>query len=335
MSITRRGIVVVVVIALSLAMSYQFGGRALNAIVVPAAIALVAGAIQSTRLSKPEVERSQPAPGFPGETRTVSLSIDGTNTASASITDAVGDGLLTENTHFEASVPGTITYDIEYDRRGEHELGPVTVSVRDMFGLFERTFSYPLITRTLVYPRLEDLSDEARHTLNLLFDEAAVISRQEFDSLREYVPGDPLRDIHWKTSAKRDGDLLVAEFIGEAEEDGLSIVAEGDAGRADEMACAAASVAAYVLDSGLSCDVTAPGGHVTRARGDTQRTRVLTLFAQTPAGGVATARREAADVLVSATGDGPTTLSLRDRELTFSDLTRRAAVAADGGSPEP
>ncbi|MFC6731538.1 DUF58 domain-containing protein [Haladaptatus sp. DYSN1] len=335
MSLTRRGYVVVGVCALSLAMAFMFGSRALNAVVVPAAVALVAGAIQSMRLPKPDVTRSQPAPGFPGETRSVTLSFEGTHTASASVEEGVGEGLATDHTRFETSVPGTLTYDVEYTRRGEHELGPVTVAVRDMFGLFERTFEYPLTTKALVYPRLEDLSDDARHALNLLFDEMAVVTRQEFDNLREYVPGDPLRDIHWKTSAKRDGDLLVAEFIGEAEEDGLSIVAEGDAGKADEMACAAASVATYIIDAGLACDVTAPGGRVSRARGDTQRNRVLTLFAQTPAGRVATTRREMADVHIFVPSEGETTVRLRDREVTFTDLTRGTAVAADGGRVEP
>lgn len=331
MSLTRRGYVVVGVTAFAIAMAFMFGSRSINAIVVPAAIALVAGAIQSTRLKRPEVSRSQIAPGFPGETRTVTLTIDGTNPASGRIKEGISGGITTERTTFEAPVPGTVEYEIEYTRRGEHEIGPVTVAVRDMFGLFERKFEYPLLSKVLVYPQLEDLSDDARHALNLLFDETAVISRQEFDSLREYVPGDPLRDIHWKTSAKRDGDLLVAEFIGEAEEDGLSIVAEGDAGRADDMAGAAASIANYILDAGLACDVTAPGGRVTRARGDSQRNRVLTLFAQTPAGRVATSRRESADVHVFVPSDGDPTIRLRDREVTFHDLTRQSAMAADGG----
>lgn len=334
MSVTRRGYAVFGICLGALVLGVTFGARALNAVVVPGLVALVVGWVGVKRTPRPTVTRNRPASGFPGDVREVVLEIgfgDSTRTRSATVRDALEEGLQAEIGAIEMGVPGRITYDCVLGRRGEHAIGPAVITITDALGLFEREFRPATTTDVLVYPPVERLSGYAREAFLGGRTDAPFNDRGEFDSLREYVPGDPLRDVHWKSSAKRD-DFVVTEFAADTEREGLAIVTEAAPGQADEMASAAASVACWLLENGIEIDVTTPDGRLSGADTAT-RERVLALFARTGTGRVADRRRERADVAIAAETGG-VTVTIGDSTIPFDRLVDPAATGRPRATSE-
>ncbi len=94
--------------------------------------------------------------------------------------------------------------------RGFHQFGPATIKSADLLGAFPRTIDDGLTEHLIVFPRvlpLEDLglpSDRPfgeRKGGHRVFEDPLRIA-----GLREYRPGDPLKRIDWKATA-RSGDL--------------------------------------------------------------------------------------------------------------------------------
>lgn len=336
MRLTRRGYGVAGVAALAFLLALHAGPRSLNAVVAPALVVLGAAALHLRRREEPSVTRRAPQPGFPGESRTVELRV--TADGPAAVRDRVDGGLrvvgggVATGTGRDGAVvapatvdgDGRVAYDVELGRRGEHQLGPVTVLERDPLNLLGRTTADTSTERVLVYPDVEPLT--ANRAFQGLVERAGTPDRQAFERLREYVPGDALRDVHWNSSAKRPGEELVVTEFARRDEGGVTLVAEADAGHGDEMAAAAASIAVYLLDADLSVGVAAPGGRVEEGLGDEQRDRVLGLLARTPAGRVS--RNVEADVRVHADGDG-VQVTVGEATFPFEDLRAPDAPAED------
>jgi uncharacterized protein (DUF58 family) len=335
MRLTRRGYGLVVVILGSAAMGLTFGPRALNAIVGPGLVALGAALVQVYRAGEPSVERLLPAPGHPGERRTMRLRVDGGGVVT--VADSLEEGLEPASVARTVTGAATVEYDFWLRERGVHRVGPASVTVRDALGLAASGFDDGRSETLLVYPRVESVA--AGGPLAALVDEEGSPDREAFDRLREYVPGDALRDIHWKSSAKRsDQEFVVVEFA-DRDEGGVTIAAEAAAGEdnADEMAAAAASVALHLLDQGVRVGVVAPNGRLEPAVGDRQRQDVLELLARAPAGGVSGPDRDEAEVRVFAR-DGDARLTVFGREYEFSEVVRAqpggpgvATAAGDAG----
>jgi uncharacterized protein (DUF58 family) len=100
-------------------------------------------------------------------------------------------------------------------QRGLIEVGPLTVRRGDAFGLCQRIQNVADPVAVCVYPAVHPLPAPSVPRLRQV---EGVISPQTpaggvaFHSLREYVPGDDLRYVHWLTSAKTassSGNLLV------------------------------------------------------------------------------------------------------------------------------
>lgn len=98
-----------------------------------------------------------------------------------------------------------------FSHRGPARLSAVSVRSTFPFGLLEHRRRLPLPAQVLVYPRPRPSLAERRPAYGT---GGADASRPggvgDVLELREYVPGDPQRRIHWPTSA-RHGTLLVAE----------------------------------------------------------------------------------------------------------------------------
>jgi uncharacterized protein (DUF58 family) len=105
-----------------------------------------------------------------------------------------------------------VTYQVRSDVRGRYEIGPMTVRVRDPFGLVElaRAFqtSTPLVVtpRTVPLPRINMGGDWTGSGDNR--PRAFATGSAEDVTVREYRRGDDLRRVHWRSSA-RVGDLMV------------------------------------------------------------------------------------------------------------------------------
>jgi len=100
-------------------------------------------------------------------------------------------------------------------KRGVFSLGPTKVLVGDPFGMFSKSQTFQSLEKIVILPRYEKLKlfqdpsgslsgGVARKTRNTEVSPYAI-------SVREYYPGDPLRRIDWKTTARLDR-LMVKEF---------------------------------------------------------------------------------------------------------------------------
>ncbi|SEO36038.1 Uncharacterized conserved protein, DUF58 family, contains vWF domain [Halorientalis persicus] len=337
---TWRTVGVVGVAVGSILMAAASGARALNALAAPALIALLVSAVQVFYAGRPEIDRGDPVPGHPGESRTVELTVDGG--ALARVTDSIPPGVAADGYDRRVTLPATVEYEIELGARGAWDLGPPRVVVTDVLGLFVRAFEPEGTATALVYPPLVDLREDDAVAHLLGYDTAT--DRQAFDTIREYAPGDPLRDVHWKSSAKRsDGDLVVKQFVSEQRESTLTIAAGAATGHDDAMASAAASLAVLAMEAGLSVGVTCPAGEVATGRGQAHRQHVLDLLARTGPGQPARPAREGADVILTADADGVTaTIDGQDHRLSLGPTPpespagdgerARGAVSAGGAS---
>jgi hypothetical protein len=98
--------------------------------------------------------------------------------------------------------------------RGVHTIGPVTYEKIDPVGLVSRRFETGRTLELFVAPRVTDLSVFAGGLTNDLdgaTSQQLSMSDLAFHALREYVQGDDLRHVHWRSSAKA-GQLLVRQY---------------------------------------------------------------------------------------------------------------------------
>ena len=104
----------------------------------------------------------------------------------------------------------TLYYQLQCNRRGYHQIGPLMVETGDLFGLHRR---YRMLTSPhflLVYPEIAPLEGydlvsrmplgEIRMTHRLFEDPTRIAG------VRAYAAGDPLNRVHWRATA-RSGSL--------------------------------------------------------------------------------------------------------------------------------
>ena len=101
------------------------------------------------------------------------------------------------------------------ERRGIVQVGPARIVRADPVGLFARVVSQSDPVLLYVHPKTVRVEGAGAGFLrDLEGRESADLSPSDlaFHSLREYVPGDDRRHVHWRTSA-RVGRLMVQQFI--------------------------------------------------------------------------------------------------------------------------
>ncbi|MGQ0839626.1 DUF58 domain-containing protein [Actinokineospora sp.] len=105
-----------------------------------------------------------------------------------------------------------VEYRIPTERRGVRRVGPLTLRRRGLAGLAESRTSVGEIIEVRVVPRVlpvRGLPPGARRG-QIGADERVERGGTDLVGLREYVPGDDLRRLHWATSA-RTGTLMIRE----------------------------------------------------------------------------------------------------------------------------
>jgi len=333
--LTRRGWSTLGVVGLAVGMAVLYGTRELQALVVPLVLAIVAAVVSVLFSSRPEHRRILPEHAHAGESRTVGLVFDVETPEVAILEDTVGDGLSAVGNRVEATIgDGRVEYELRYEERGVHRLGPLTVWVQDVLRLATRRFEYPDVDEVVVYPPVRPLAGATRQELNLLAGGVPEREREEFHRLREYTTGDSLRDVHWRTSAKQPHDeLVVKEFVSEDRFGDVEIVAEGPESRADELAESVASIAVDLLDRGIEVGVTLPDGSVPVSIGSDHRARLLELLARTDGGELEDDDRVDAAVEVVAEPGGVTG-RIGDYETSFATLAALAEERAGDGRTE-
>lgn len=326
MRLTRRGYGVLALVAVAEILAYLFGARALNAVAAPAAIALVAGIVQVYRSGSPVAERGDVEPGFPGETREVPVAVEGSGVVQ--IAETVPRGLTAEGTAAAFSPPGSFSYELALTERGAYALGPLRGRVRDSLGLFEETYE-GTTAEALVYPPVYRLVD--RHAVFEETIDRAALERQEFASLREYVAGDPLRDVHWKASAKSPDALFVTEYADRRVDEEIVVAATAEPGFGDEMATAAASLAVATLDAGLGVELRAPDASVPLGYGAAQREEILAALATADTGALPDREVAESDVRIHADASG-TEVGIDSRTFEFEAVIAGRENPITGGT---
>ncbi|MBL8055134.1 MAG: DUF58 domain-containing protein, partial [Anaerolineales bacterium] len=233
------------------------------------------------------------------------------------VEDEIPEGLRLRETELApASAPGrrTLTQYLNlrwYERvrrryrlvgaqRGAHRLGPARLASGDLFGVRTQSAEAPATQTVLVYPRLVPVAELGLRPARP-FGEGKAPRRVLTDPLRvagarPYLPGDSLRHIHWKATA-RQGTLQTKRFEPSADPH-LVIALNGQTlewaqgGVLPELfeagVTAAASLALAGLEAGrpvgLLTNAALAGSHwrvrVPPARHSAQTTRLLEILAQ-------------------------------------------------------
>jgi uncharacterized protein (DUF58 family) len=108
----------------------------------------------------------------------------------------------------------TTGYPVPTDRRGIVTIGPLHLVRRDPLGLVTVARSYGGTSRVWVYPKVHPMSAVPVGVVRSLDGRVDRVPHGTitFDTLREYVVGDELRHVHWRTTA-RVGELMVREHL--------------------------------------------------------------------------------------------------------------------------
>lgn len=150
----------------------------------------------------------------------------------------VGDGApgrvegLPARVTLPADAPVVVRYEATVHHRGHHAFGPAAVRWRTPWGLWWRQRRLALDGAVRVHP---DFTHLRRGGLEAREDERRIPVRarrkpggeNEFQRLRQYVPGDPYRHIDWKATA-RARRFITREFGQESNQNVIFLL---DAGR--------------------------------------------------------------------------------------------------------
>jgi hypothetical protein len=113
------------------------------------------------------------------------------------------------------------SFTIRTERRGVIPVGPATTRRGDPLALLSRDVEWTDVTEILVRPPMvpmDSLGAGLLRDLEGVSTDAVSQSDLAFHALREYIPGDDLRHVHWRSSAKAmavaDGSrLLVRQYL--------------------------------------------------------------------------------------------------------------------------
>lgn len=124
----------------------------------------------------------------------------------------------------------TLTYDLHARMRGRYEVGPATVRMRDPFGVAQRPVRFGRSNEVVVYPPVWALPGGVLPRTGRYGTSTEGVARPlsasgEFASIREYVRGDDLRKVHWKSTARRGKLMIKQEEIPQAAQ--ATIVLDG------------------------------------------------------------------------------------------------------------
>src|SRR6266487_211260 len=184
------------------------------------------------------------------------------------------------------------------NRRGRYQLGPVTATSGDPFGLFRRHKALTPAHELLVLPRVLPITHFALFTGGLpgrgRSSLRSLQTTTNATTIRDYMAGDALSRIHWRSSAHYN-KLMVKEFDLDPAVDAWIFLDLHDAVQAGQGehsteeygVTIAATVATYFLRQDLSVGLIISGQQreiLSLDRGDRQIERVLELLAVVRAG---------------------------------------------------
>jgi uncharacterized protein (DUF58 family) len=233
---------------------------------------LVSGFLLVALYRRPTALSASRAPGghrlFEGDTRQVAVQLEnatgrpsGTLEAYDNLSDRlrVGSG---QNRALSVLPPMgglKLRYAVEAPLRGYHPVGPLGVREEEALGFarWETELGGP--ERLEVLPHIENVEEFASRSRRVRPFPGPMLCRRpgpgmEFYRIRDYIKGDPLRNINWKLLAKRQ-KLMVNDYEKEALSDVIIIIDAREVGNCGTVSCnpleygvkGAASLARYFI----------------------------------------------------------------------------------------
>ncbi|GAA3735018.1 hypothetical protein GCM10022225_16920 [Plantactinospora mayteni] len=219
MTITSRGIGLLVGAALLLVAGFRFGYPELALLGSTAAIAVACAAGNAAWRPRLDVTRvADPDRVGRGEPATMTLSVrNSARLRSANLIAEDRCGTRPVPVPLLRLRPGrdtTVSYPVPTIRRGVIAVGPLRVTGRDALGLITVARSHGGTAQVWVHPRIHPLAAVPAGVARSMDGRVDKVPHGSitFDSLREYVVGDELRRVHWRSSAKV-GELMVKEQL--------------------------------------------------------------------------------------------------------------------------
>lgn len=225
------------------------------------------------------------------------------------------------------------TFTIRTERRGAIQVGPALTRRGDALGLFSRDVVWTPMREVLVRPpmtSLESLGAGLLRDLEGVSTDAVSQSDLAFHALREYVPGDDLRHVHWRSSAKAmassgESELLVRQYLDTRRSHAVVVVDDRAEAWADPddfetaMSAAASLIVRAILDE---FEVTFVCGERASSGSDGHLALDAVCRAETGEMGLVAGTRRAAAIAP----DASLVLLVGGSQTEFRDLLRSAAA---------
>lgn len=148
----------------------------------------------------------------------------------------------------------TFTYQVRPVERGEYHFGKLNVFVSSLLKIFSKRYAFSEEEVTKVYPsyiQMKKYEFLAMHN-NLTEFGLKKIRRightMEFEQIKNYIPGDDVRTINWKATAKK-GELMVNQYQDEKSQPIYSII---DLGRVMKMPFEELKLLDYAINATLA-----------------------------------------------------------------------------------
>ncbi|MEA2451648.1 MAG: hypothetical protein QOG04_358 [Actinomycetota bacterium] len=180
-------------------------------------------------------------------------------------------------------------------RRGRFVEGTAVISSAAPFGLVRSKRRLEVPGEVTIVPRWVDLTtfpifEPSSAPSEVLHERPRAGAGEEFVGVREFRPGDPLRSVHWRSTA-RAGNLIVREFEQEISSRAGIVLAGADHGTGpassfETLVSAAASVGLYALSTGHPVHMARAGTDGVESIGDPSRHDLLDWLASATAGDV-------------------------------------------------
>ncbi len=148
----------------------------------------------------------------------------------------------------------TFTYTVLPVERGEYHFGKLNVFVSSFLHIFSKRFAFSEDEKTKVYPsyiqmkKYEFLAMHNNLTEFGLKKIRKIGHTMEFEQIKNYIPGDDVRTINWKATAKK-GELMVNQYQDEKSQPIYSVI---DLGRVMKMPFEELKLLDYAINATLA-----------------------------------------------------------------------------------
>lgn len=174
------------------------------------------------------------------------------------VIDEVPDQFQMRKANFEIEVAASqskaINYELRPVKRGEYHFGKTNIFVKSPLGLISRRFQFGEAEMIPVYPsyiqmrKYELLAISNQLTLQGVKKIRRLGHNQEFEQIKEYVPGDDFRTINWKATARKN-QLMVNNYQDERSQQVYCLI---DKSRVMQMPFEGLSLLDYAINATLA-----------------------------------------------------------------------------------